>query len=200
MEQKNTLIALMVVITAAGNCMVMAQTPSSGCTTSLLGLSPCINFFTSKSGISAPLGCCTAFASFVESSATCACQFLAFMPTNSSPLPIPSGLPINQTQLLNLPGICQVDTPQCQGAGAGVAPTASPGAGVTPTASPDASVETTGSTGEAQTPAQSAGFPLTPSGVGASPPSQVRTSDATSSFRTSFFSVFLVMIIGSLLL
>ncbi|XP_059065364.1 non-specific lipid-transfer protein C6 isoform X1 [Cryptomeria japonica] len=192
MEQKNALIALMVVITAAGNCMVMAQTPSSGCTTSLLGLSPCINFFTSKSGISAPLGCCTAFASFVESSATCACQFLAFMPTNSSPLPIPSGLPINQTQLLNLPGICQVDTPQCQGAGAG--------AGVAPTASPDASVETTGSTGEAQTPAQSAGFPLTPSAVGALPPSQVRTSDATSSFRTSFFSAFLVMIIGSFLL
>ncbi|KAH9289064.1 hypothetical protein KI387_033181 [Taxus chinensis] len=190
---KTALIAvIVVVITAAGrNGVVNAQTPSSGCTTSLLaGLSPCISFFNASNGISPPQGCCTAFASVVETSAACICQLFSFMPTGSLPSPLPSGFPINQTQALNLPAACQITTAPCTGAG------------VSPTTSPDVSGTTTATDGPSTVTAEapSASFPSAPSAVGIAPSSPRVTSDAKALFTPSFFRLCWALILGSLLL
>ncbi|KAL4310530.1 hypothetical protein GQ457_01G032400 [Hibiscus cannabinus] len=80
--------------------VAMAQ---SGCTSVLIGLSPCLNYITGTSSTPSQQ-CCTQLASVVRSSPQCLCQVLN---GGGSSL----GITINQTQALALPGSCNIQTP-----------------------------------------------------------------------------------------
>eukprot|EP01018_Ginkgo_biloba_P022022 Gb_08579 [translate_table: standard] len=128
-------MAMTMMIAAARLGGVEAQTgtpftpPSStsGCTNSIVSLSPCLNYIMNVINSSLtppPQSCCTALGSVVKTSAVCLCQLF----TNNNPL----GFPVNQTQALALPGLCNVKTPplsQCKAVvgGPATAPVASPG-------------------------------------------------------------------------
>ncbi|XP_019421680.1 PREDICTED: non-specific lipid transfer protein GPI-anchored 2-like isoform X3 [Lupinus angustifolius] len=82
----------------------------SSCVTTLISLSPCLNYISGNSSTPSS-GCCSQLASVVRSSPQCLCQVLN---GGGSSL----GININQTQALALPGACNVQTPptsQCNG-------------------------------------------------------------------------------------
>lgn len=86
----------------------MAQ--SSGCTSALISLSPCLNYISGNTSTPSS-GCCTQLSSVVQSQPECLCQVLN---GGGSSL----GLNINQTQALELPKACNVQTPptsRCNG-------------------------------------------------------------------------------------
>ncbi|KAK1259711.1 Non-specific lipid-transfer protein 3 [Acorus gramineus] len=99
----------------------------SSCTSSIVSLSPCLNYITGNS--STPTSsCCSQLASVVKSEPQCLCTVLN---GGGSSL----GLNINQTQALGLPGACNVQTPpvsRCNSAAAG-GPSGSP---ASPSATP----------------------------------------------------------------
>eukprot|EP01018_Ginkgo_biloba_P022175 Gb_02446 [translate_table: standard] len=107
-------MVVLIVIVAAGGLMgsVVAQSPppSSGCTSSIVSLSPCLSYITGSNNASTPAqGCCTALSSVVKTGANCLCQLF----TSNNPL----GFPINRTLALSLPGACKITTPplsQCK--------------------------------------------------------------------------------------
>ncbi|KAD5803679.1 hypothetical protein E3N88_15039 [Mikania micrantha] len=103
-----------------------ATAQSSGCTSVLISLSPCLNYISGNTSTPSS-GCCTQLASVVRSQPQCLCQVLN---GGGSSL----GLTINQTQALELPKACNVQTPpasQCNAA----TPTNSP-SGTPPSSSP----------------------------------------------------------------
>ncbi|KAJ8425884.1 hypothetical protein Cgig2_033157 [Carnegiea gigantea] len=78
-------------------------TAQSGCTSALMGLTPCLGFI--QGGLSNPSSsCCSGLASVVKSQAACLCQVLNGGGSSF-------GVTINQTQALALPGACKVQTP-----------------------------------------------------------------------------------------
>ncbi|GKC73210.1 non-specific lipid-transfer protein-like protein [Tanacetum coccineum] len=102
-------------------CYGMAQS-SSGCTNVIISMSPCLNYISGNSSTPSS-GCCTQLASVVKSQPQCLCEVLN---GGGSSL----GLNINQTQALELPKACNVQTPptsQCSAATPGNSPT--PGSG-----------------------------------------------------------------------
>ncbi|KAL4561119.1 hypothetical protein LXL04_033281 [Taraxacum kok-saghyz] len=107
--QKMTAITLILAITmAALYGGAMAQ--SSGCTSVLVSLSPCLNYISGNTSTPSS-GCCSQLASVVQSQPQCLCQVLN---GGGSSL----GLSINQTQALELPNACNVQTPptsRCNG-------------------------------------------------------------------------------------
>ncbi|CAI9271379.1 unnamed protein product [Lactuca saligna] len=95
----------------------MAQTSSSGCTNVIISMSPCLNYISGNSSTPST-GCCTQLASVVKSQPQCLCEVLS---GGGSSL----GLNINQTQALELPNACDVQTPptsQCNAASPGSSP------------------------------------------------------------------------------
>ncbi|OAY49743.1 non-specific lipid transfer protein GPI-anchored 5 [Manihot esculenta] len=89
-------------------------TAQSGCTTALVGLTPCLNYVTGNSSTPSA-SCCSQLATVVQSQPLCLCALLT---GGGSSL----GFTINQTQALSLPGACNVQTPpvsQCNAAGNG---------------------------------------------------------------------------------
>ncbi|KAL4578437.1 hypothetical protein LXL04_014560 [Taraxacum kok-saghyz] len=80
----------------------MAQS-SSGCTNVIISMSPCVNYISGNSSTPSS-GCCTQLASVVKSQPQCLCEVLN---GGGSSL----GLNINQTQALELPKACNVQTP-----------------------------------------------------------------------------------------
>lgn len=85
-------------------------TAQSGCTTALVGLTPCLNYVTGNSSTPSA-SCCSQLATVVQSQPLCLCALLT---GGGSSL----GFTINQTQALSLPGACNVQTPpvsQCNG-------------------------------------------------------------------------------------
>ncbi|KAK4797502.1 hypothetical protein SAY86_029828 [Trapa natans] len=76
---------------------------TSGCTTVLISLSPCLNYISGNSSIPSS-SCCSQLASVVRSQPQCLCQVLN---GGGSSL----GISINQTQAMALPGACSVKTP-----------------------------------------------------------------------------------------
>ena len=87
----------------------MAQS-SSGCTNVIISMSPCLNYISGNSSTPSS-GCCTQLASVVKSQPQCLCEVLN---GGGSSL----GLNINQSQALELPKACNVQTPptsQCNG-------------------------------------------------------------------------------------
>ncbi|KAK9049170.1 hypothetical protein SSX86_031863 [Deinandra increscens subsp. villosa] len=96
----------------------MAQSSSSGCTNVIISMSPCLNYITGNSSTPSS-GCCTQLATVVKSDPQCLCQVLN---GGGSSL----GLTINQTQALELPKACNVQTPptsQCNAGSPGNSPT-----------------------------------------------------------------------------
>ncbi|XP_019421679.1 PREDICTED: non-specific lipid transfer protein GPI-anchored 2-like isoform X2 [Lupinus angustifolius] len=90
----------------------------SSCVTTLISLSPCLNYISGNSSTPSS-GCCSQLASVVRSSPQCLCQVLN---GGGSSL----GININQTQALALPGACNVQTPptsQCNAASPASTPT-----------------------------------------------------------------------------
>lgn len=102
--------SMIIVATIAMLCGCGMAQSSSGCTNVIISMSPCLNYITGNSSTPAS-GCCTQLASVVKSEPQCLCEVL-----NGGGLSL--GLNINQTQALELPRACNVQTPptsQCNG-------------------------------------------------------------------------------------
>jgi hypothetical protein len=101
---------------------------SSGCTSTLISMSPCLNYITGNE--TAPSkSCCSALATVVSTKPECLCVAL-----NSDPAAL--GIDnVNKTRALGLPDECKVKTPPASNCAS--APTTSPAPGQTP-ASPSA--------------------------------------------------------------
>ncbi|KAF6982128.1 hypothetical protein CFC21_000560 [Triticum aestivum] len=124
-----TMLALVVAaaVLAGG---ASAQSPTSGCTQTLIGMSPCLNYITGNE--TAPSkSCCSQLASVVSSKPECLCVAL-----NADPAALGLGT-VNKTRALGLPDQCGVKTPPLSNCA--TAPTTSPSsvapAGQTPTSS-----------------------------------------------------------------
>ncbi|KAJ0810526.1 putative plant non-specific lipid-transfer protein/Par allergen [Helianthus annuus] len=105
-HQKTCTILMILVVTMAAG----AKAQSSGCTSVLISMSPCLNYISGNTSTPSS-GCCTQLASVVRSQPQCLCQVLN---GGGSSL----GININQTQALELPKACNVQTPptsQCNG-------------------------------------------------------------------------------------
>ncbi|KAL1832831.1 hypothetical protein DCAR_0102850 [Daucus carota subsp. sativus] len=105
-------------------------TAQSGCTSALLGLSPCLNFVTGNSSTPSS-SCCSTLSNIVQSQPQCLCSLV-----NGGGATL--GIAINQTLALALPSACNVKTPplsRCNSAAD--APTSSANTPVSsPTSSP----------------------------------------------------------------
>ncbi|XP_076951708.1 non-specific lipid transfer protein GPI-anchored 26-like [Bidens hawaiensis] len=123
-QKTNTIFMILVITMAALYSGSMAQ--SSGCTSALISLAPCLNYISGNTSTPSS-GCCTQLSSVVQSQPQCLCQVLN---GGGSSL----GLNINQTQALELPNACNVQTPPTSRCNA-ASPTDSP-SGTTPTSSP----------------------------------------------------------------
>ncbi|KAK2973731.1 hypothetical protein RJ640_019731 [Escallonia rubra] len=96
-------------------------TAQSGCSSAIMGLSPCLNFITGNSSTPSS-SCCSQLSSVVQSQPSCLCSVL-----NGGGASI--GVAINQTLALALPGACNVQTPslsQCNAANGPVPSAATP--------------------------------------------------------------------------
>ncbi|KAG6438300.1 hypothetical protein SASPL_103237 [Salvia splendens] len=101
MASKITKIPLIVLVALAMLCgSARGQT---GCTKTLMALSPCLNYVTGNSSTPAA-SCCSQLSNVVSSQPQCLCLLLNG--TASS-----YGLNINQTLALGLPDACSVKTP-----------------------------------------------------------------------------------------
>eukprot|EP01018_Ginkgo_biloba_P022176 Gb_02447 [translate_table: standard] len=209
-------VVVLIVIVAAGRLMgsVVAQSPpsSSGCTSSIVSLSPCLSYITGSNNASTPAqGCCTALSSVVKTGANCLCQLF----TSNNPL----GFPINRTLALSLPGACKITTPplsQCKAAAGApaTAPVASPASSPAPSTKVPRGVSAPAPS-TAKTPSPVGGVPMadspadsTPSNTippttsdkgGISPSSPNADSRAAALFTPSiFFSVCLGLVLVSI--
>ncbi|PIM99383.1 hypothetical protein CDL12_28123 [Handroanthus impetiginosus] len=115
MASKVTKISLLVLLLAVLSDRITAQ---SGCTRTLMGLSPCLNYVTGNSSTPSP-SCCSQLSNVVQSQPLCLCLLLNG--TASS-----YGININQTLAVGLPSVCNVQTPPVSRCNEGNGPTASP--------------------------------------------------------------------------
>ncbi|CAK9160685.1 unnamed protein product [Ilex paraguariensis] len=80
-----------------------ATAQSSSCTSTIISMSPCLNYITGNSSTPSS-SCCTQLGNVVRSQPQCLCQVLNGGGSSQ-------GLNINQTLALALPGACNVQTP-----------------------------------------------------------------------------------------
>ncbi|KAF5768288.1 putative plant lipid transfer protein/Par allergen [Helianthus annuus] len=109
---------MILVVTIAVLCSCAMAQSSSGCTNVIISMSPCLNYISGNSSTPSS-GCCTQLATVVKSQPQCLCEVLN---GGGSSL----GLNINQTQALELPRACNVQTPptsQCNAGSPGSSPT-----------------------------------------------------------------------------
>ncbi|XP_071736362.1 non-specific lipid transfer protein GPI-anchored 26-like [Rutidosis leptorrhynchoides] len=114
----NSIILAITIATLCGYGMAQS---SSGCTNAIISMSPCLNYISGNSSTPSS-GCCTQLSSVVKTHPECLCEVLN---GGGSSL----GLNINQTQALELPKACNVQTPptsQCNAASPGSSPTTAP--------------------------------------------------------------------------
>ncbi|XP_038888862.1 non-specific lipid transfer protein GPI-anchored 19-like [Benincasa hispida] len=78
---------------------------SSGCTTALISLSPCLTYITATGTTSPSSSCCSRLATVVQSQPRCLCSALNGGAAASL------GVTINQTRALALPAACRLQTP-----------------------------------------------------------------------------------------
>ncbi|XP_031371902.1 non-specific lipid transfer protein GPI-anchored 2-like isoform X2 [Punica granatum] len=112
-------LALAVVLAAL--LLFHGASAQSGCTSSLLGLTPCLSYVSGNSSTPSST-CCSRLAGIVQSQPQCLC--LLFNGRASS-----SSYNINQTLALALPGACNVQTPpvsRCSSMSPSSPPTSSP--------------------------------------------------------------------------
>ncbi|CAN1766137.1 Non-specific lipid transfer protein GPI-anchored 5 [Linum perenne] len=80
-----------------------ATAQSNDCSSTLVSLSPCLNYITGNSS-SPSSSCCAQLSTVVKSQPACLCQVI-----NGGGGGL--GINVNQTQALALPGACKVQTP-----------------------------------------------------------------------------------------
>jgi hypothetical protein len=118
---------LLLVLAAAGGASAQSPpSPTSGCTSVLVSLSPCLNYISGNES-AAPAACCAQLGKVAGSNPQCLCVALG---ADTAAL----GLSVNRTRALGLPGDCKVRTPpisDCKKAAAPVAETAPPASGST---------------------------------------------------------------------
>uniref|UniRef100_A0A0D9WW34 Bifunctional inhibitor/plant lipid transfer protein/seed storage helical domain-containing protein n=1 Tax=Leersia perrieri TaxID=77586 RepID=A0A0D9WW34_9ORYZ len=119
MAARLALVVVAVALLAGG---VTAQSPppsSSGCTQTLLSMSPCLNYLTGNE--TAPsASCCSKLGDVVKSQPECLCVAL-----NADPASL--GLSIDRARALGLPDACKVKTPSASNCKSGAgAPTTTP--------------------------------------------------------------------------
>jgi hypothetical protein len=118
---------LLLVLAAAGGASAQSPpSPTSGCTSVLVSLSPCLNYISGNES-AAPAACCAQLGKVAGSNPQCLCVALG---ADTAAL----GLSVNRTRALGLPGDCKVRTPpisDCKKAAAPVAETAPPTSGST---------------------------------------------------------------------
>ncbi|KAK4785600.1 hypothetical protein SAY86_002289 [Trapa natans] len=156
-------------------------TAQSGCMTSLLGLTPCLNYVSGNSSTPSST-CCSQLTSVVQSQPQCLCLLLNG--TASS-----YGYNINQTQALTLPGACNVKTPPvslCNGANA-PPPSSSPTSSPSPADSTPA--EETPTRPAAPSPSAHSGTAGTASKTVPTTTTGGSTSGASITQKLSFFSI-----------
>ncbi|CDO99083.1 unnamed protein product [Coffea canephora] len=116
-------MALALALFLFGMIWTSATAQSTDCTNVIISMSPCLNYIQGNSSTPSS-GCCTQLSSVVRSQPQCLCQVLN---GGGSSL----GLNINQTQALELPKACKVQTPptsQCNAASPAQSPaTETPG-------------------------------------------------------------------------
>ncbi|KAI5649189.1 hypothetical protein M9H77_35194 [Catharanthus roseus] len=102
--------------------IVWGGVKAQDCTNVIISMSPCLNYIQGNSTTPSS-ACCTQLASVVRSQPQCLCQVLN---GGASSL----GLNINQTQALELPKDCNVQTPsvsQCKAGSPADSPSGTPG-------------------------------------------------------------------------
>lgn len=105
----------------------MSQANGTECTNVIISMSPCLNYVQGNSTAAPSRGCCTQLQSVATSQPGCLCQVLN---GGASSL----GLTVDQSQALNLPQACNVQTPpasQCKTATANGLPSGTPGSSST---------------------------------------------------------------------
>ncbi|GAB4841609.1 hypothetical protein Ancab_022323 [Ancistrocladus abbreviatus] len=172
-----------------GVCVVLAlvvicstgAAAQSGCTSTLISMSPCLNYINGNSSTPSS-SCCSALASVVQNSPQCLCLVLN---GGGSAL----GITVNQTQALQLPGACNVRTPpisQCNG------PSTPSASGAPPAVAPTGSADTpTGSPNDVEPEAPSSDFPAGPGSK--TVPSTVGSSSDGSITKTSLHILVFVL-------
>ncbi|KAJ9547585.1 hypothetical protein OSB04_020128 [Centaurea solstitialis] len=166
-----------------------ARAQSNGCTNTLMGLAPCLNYVTGNTSTPSP-SCCSQLSTVVQSQPRCLCSLLNGNAPNI-------GVTINQTLAITLPGACQVQTPpisQCNTVANGPAsgPTSS---AISPTAS---QIVPSQETPEAEAPTTSSTPTITPgsgSGSKTTPSTNNNASDG-SRFGASSYLMFIVLFFG----
>ncbi|PWA85976.1 plant lipid transfer protein/Par allergen [Artemisia annua] len=183
-------VVLVVMIMICGG----ANAQSSSCTSTLMGLQPCLNFVTGNTTTPSP-SCCSQLANVVQTQPRCLCSLLNGNVPNI-------GLSINQTLALTLPGACQVQTPpisQCNASGPTSGPASAPTSPASaPTGSTDESqTQPSEETPEAQAPATPS-TPSVPSGSGSGSKSTPSANSASGSkFGAATYLMFFVLFIGT---
>ncbi|KAI5016851.1 hypothetical protein ZWY2020_037229 [Hordeum vulgare] len=122
--------ALVVVVAAAVLAGGASAQSTSGCTQTLIGMSPCLNYITGNE--TAPSkSCCSQLAAVVSSKPECLCVAL-----NADPAALGLGA-VNKTRALGLPDQCGVKTPPLSNCASAptTSPSSGPPAGQTPTSS-----------------------------------------------------------------
>ncbi|KAL2935814.1 hypothetical protein RDABS01_018932 [Bienertia sinuspersici] len=107
-----SLLLVLVLVLASTYNGAKAQSSTSSCTSVLMSMSSCLNFITNNSSSPAS-SCCSALSNVVQSQPQCLCAALSSGAASSL------GVAINQTRALDLPNVCNVQTPpvsQCGGA------------------------------------------------------------------------------------
>ncbi|GKA92186.1 non-specific lipid-transfer protein-like protein [Tanacetum coccineum] len=104
----NTIVMILVMITIATRYGSVTAQSSSGCTSVLVIMSPCLSYIAGNTS-TASSGCCTQLASVIQLLPQCLCQLFngtgVFM-----------GINLNRIQASQLPKACNVQTPsECNG-------------------------------------------------------------------------------------
>ncbi|KAK4338734.1 hypothetical protein RND71_043221 [Anisodus tanguticus] len=178
MASKINVMALVMVLIVAIFSINGALAQSS-CMTTLVSLSPCLNYVTGNSSTPSS-SCCTSLSSVVQSNPQCLCVLVNGGGSNL-------GITINQTQALGLPNACNVQTPPVSRCNAANGPTAS---AVVPASSPAGSTTPSDSSNE---------IPATPSGTGATGSKTIPSTPGSSSSSAGSNSKISINSVGFLL-
>ncbi|MCD9641425.1 hypothetical protein HAX54_027603 [Datura stramonium] len=179
MASKINVMALVMVLVALFLNKGLAQ---SSCMTTLVGLSPCLNYVSGNSSTPSS-SCCSSLSSVVQSNPQCLCVLVN---GGGSTL----GIAINQTLALGLPSACNLQTPPVSRCNSANGPTAS---AAVPASSPAGSTTPSDSSNE---------IPATPSGSGSktvpsTPGSSTSSAGSNSKISISTLVGFLLLFVAS---
>ncbi|XP_055830736.1 non-specific lipid transfer protein GPI-anchored 5-like [Solanum dulcamara] len=171
----NVMALVMVLIVAIYWNGALAQ---SGCMTTLVGLSPCLNYVSGNSSTPSS-SCCSSLSSVVQSNPQCLCALINGGGSNL-------GIAINQTLALGLPSACNLQTPPLSRCNAANGPTAS---AAVPASSPVGSTTPSDSSNE---------IPATPGATGSKTvPSTPGSPSSSSNSKVSISLVGFLLFVAS---